>query len=101
MVALIQKPAPDFAGPAVVDGLFEDISLKDYAGKWVVLFFYPMDFTFVCPTEILAFSDAIPAFKAINTEVIGESTKIVITLLIAYCVTRIAFFVFFFSLRSC
>ncbi|KAK0471816.1 thioredoxin-like protein [Armillaria novae-zelandiae] len=52
MVALIQRPAPSFKAAAVVDGLFEDVSLTDYLGQWVVLFFYPMDFTFVCPTEI-------------------------------------------------
>ncbi|RPD56872.1 2-cysteine peroxiredoxin [Lentinus tigrinus ALCF2SS1-7] len=74
MVAIVQKPAPAFKGTAVVDGLFQDISLADYLGQWVVLFFYPMDFTFVCPTEILAFNDALPQFKAINTAVIGAST---------------------------
>ncbi|KAF9059097.1 thioredoxin-like protein [Rhodocollybia butyracea] len=74
MVALIQKPAPAFKSTAVVDGLFEDISLSDYLGKWVVLFFYPMDFTFVCPTEILAFNDALDEFKQIDTVVIGAST---------------------------
>ncbi|KAI0704432.1 peroxiredoxin [Cerioporus squamosus] len=71
MVATVQKPAPAFKGTAVVDGLFQDISLSDYLGQWVVLFFYPLDFTFVCPTEILAFNDALPQFKAINTALIG------------------------------
>ncbi|KAJ7075295.1 2-cysteine peroxiredoxin [Mycena belliarum] len=74
MVALVQRPAPAFTAPVVVDGAFEDISLSDYLGKWVVLFFYPMDFTFVCPTEILAFNDALPTFKALNTVVLGVST---------------------------
>ncbi|KAJ3745039.1 thioredoxin-like protein [Lentinula boryana] len=74
MVALIQKPAPAFKSTAVIEGLFEDISLSDYLGKWVVLFFYPMDFTFVCPTEILAFNDALEEFKKIDTVVIGAST---------------------------
>ncbi|KAF8179929.1 thioredoxin-like protein [Mycena galopus ATCC 62051] len=74
MVALVQRSAPEFKAPTVVDGVFEDISLSDYLGKWVVLLFYPMDFTFVCPTEILAFNDALPALKAINTVVLGIST---------------------------
>ncbi|KAI5116608.1 hypothetical protein M0805_004827 [Coniferiporia weirii] len=74
MVAAVQRPAPEFSGPAVVDGLISDIASKDFIGQWVVLLFYPMDFTFVCPTEILAFNDAISAFKAINTTVIGVST---------------------------
>ncbi|KAJ7696221.1 thioredoxin-like protein [Mycena rosella] len=74
MVALVQRPAPGFTAPTVVDGVFEDISLSDYLGKWVVLFFYPMDFTFVCPTEILAFNDALPAFKEIGTVVLAVST---------------------------
>ncbi|KAK7018344.1 peroxiredoxin [Favolaschia claudopus] len=74
MVALVQRPAPVFKAPTVVDGLFEDVSLSDYLGQWVVLLFYPMDFTFVCPTEILAFNDALPALKEINTVVLGIST---------------------------
>ncbi|KAI0747385.1 thioredoxin-like protein, partial [Fomes fomentarius] len=74
MVATVQKPAPAFKATAVVDGLFKDISLQDYLGQWVVLFFYPLDFTFVCPTEILAFNDALPQFQAINTVLLGAST---------------------------
>ncbi|KAI0739514.1 peroxiredoxin [Daedaleopsis nitida] len=74
MVATVQKPAPAFKATAVVDGLFQDISLQDYLGQWVVLFFYPLDFTFVCPTEILAFNDALPQFKSINTVLLGCST---------------------------
>ncbi|KAI4294531.1 thioredoxin-like protein [Schizophyllum commune] len=74
MVAIIQKPAPTFTAAAVEDGLMKDISLKDYLGQWVVLLFYPMDFTFVCPTEILAFNDALNDFKQINTQVLGLST---------------------------
>ncbi|KAK0183013.1 hypothetical protein PV327_001092 [Microctonus hyperodae] len=70
----IQKPAPDFSGTAVVNGDFKDIKLSDYRGKYVVLFFYPLDFTFVCPTELVAFSDKISEFKALNAEVIGVST---------------------------
>ncbi|KAL6263583.1 hypothetical protein P5V15_006372 [Pogonomyrmex californicus] len=70
----IQKPAPDFSGTAVVKGDFKTIKLNDYKGKYVVLFFYPLDFTFVCPTEIIAFSDKISEFEALNTQVIGVST---------------------------
>ncbi|XP_014613088.1 PREDICTED: peroxiredoxin [Polistes canadensis] len=70
----IQKPAPDFSGMAVVDGGFKEIKLSDYKGKYVVLFFYPLDFTFVCPTELIAFSERIAEFKALNTQVIGAST---------------------------
>ena len=71
--AQIQKRAPDFAGTAVVDGQFKPIKLEDYKGKYVVLFFYPLDFTFVCPTEIVAFSDRIEEFRKINCEVIAAS----------------------------
>ena len=53
--AFIGKQAPDFTAQAVVNGQFEKISLSDYKGKYVVFFFYPLDFTFVCPTEIIAF----------------------------------------------
>jgi len=73
MAAFVTQPAPDFKADALVDGQFKQISLSDYKGKKVVLFFYPLDFTFVCPTEILAFSDAIEEFKSRNTEVLGVS----------------------------
>ena len=73
MAAFVTQPAPDFQAAALLHGEFKDISLSDYKGKKVVLFFYPLDFTFVCPTEILAFSDAIEEFKKRNTEVIGVS----------------------------
>ena len=65
--------APDFTATAVYDQEFKSIKLSDYRGKYVVLFFYPLDFTFVCPTEITAFSDRYADFKAINTEVLGVS----------------------------
>jgi alkyl hydroperoxide reductase subunit AhpC len=52
MTPKIGKPAPEFKAIAVVDGNFKDVSLKDYKGKYVILFFYPLDFTFVCPTGI-------------------------------------------------
>ncbi|KIM44046.1 hypothetical protein M413DRAFT_443106 [Hebeloma cylindrosporum] len=74
MTALVQRPAPTFKAEAVVDGLFVDVSLADYLGQWVVLLFYPMDFTFVCPTEILAFNDSLLRFKELNTSVFGIST---------------------------
>ncbi|XP_076001351.1 peroxiredoxin-2 [Genypterus blacodes] len=72
--AKIGKPAPDFKATAVVDGQFKDIQLSDYKGKYVVFFFYPLDFTFVCPTEIVAFSDRAEEFRSINCEVIAAST---------------------------
>jgi peroxiredoxin 3 len=74
LAAQVQHPAPDFKGNAVVDGNFKNISLADFKGKYLVLFFYPLDFTFVCPTEIIAFSDRIQDFQAINTAVVGVST---------------------------
>ncbi|KAH6873774.1 thioredoxin-like protein [Coprinopsis sp. MPI-PUGE-AT-0042] len=74
MVALVQRPAPAFKAEAVAAGQFTEVSLADYLGKWVVLFFYPMDFTFVCPTEIIAFNDALPEFANLNTEVLAVST---------------------------
>jgi len=74
VVPSIGKPAPDFRGNAVVNGDFKEISLEDYEGKYIVLFFYPLDFTFVCPTEIIAFSERAEEFRAIGCEVIGCST---------------------------
>lgn len=72
-VAAVREPAPAFGGKAVVNGAIKDISLADYKNKWVVLFFYPLDFTFVCPTEITAFSDRVKEFEAINTQVVACS----------------------------
>ncbi len=69
----VGQAAPDFTATAVVDQEFKTIKLSDYKGKYVVLFFYPLDFTFVCPTEIIAFSDRFAEFKATNTEVLGVS----------------------------
>jgi peroxiredoxin 2/4 len=69
----VGQPAPDFTATAVVDQEFKTIKLSDYRGKYVVLFFYPLDFTFVCPTEIIAFSDRFSEFKETNTEVLGVS----------------------------
>mgnify|MGYP001285392117 FL=1 len=74
MSALVAKPAPDFTAQAVMpDGSFKEIKLSDYKGKYVILFFYPLDFTFVCPTEIIAFSEKMDEFKKRNTEVLGVS----------------------------
>ncbi|KAL8567967.1 FAD-dependent monooxygenase prx3 [Nucella lapillus] len=74
MAVRVQHPAPDFSGMAVVNGQFNDIQLSDFKGKYLVLFFYPLDFTFVCPTELIAFSDNMAKFEAINTAVVGVST---------------------------
>ena len=62
-----------FHGRSLVNGGFEKVTLSKYKGKKVVLFFYPLDFTFVCPTEITAFTDSLDEFKKRNTEVIGVS----------------------------
>ena len=69
----VGQSAPDFMATAVVDQEFKTIKLSDYRGQYVVLFFYPLDFTFVCPTEIIAFSDRYEEFKALNTEVLAVS----------------------------
>lgn len=71
---LVTKPAPDFTADAVLpDNTFAQITLSSFRGKNVVLFFYPLDFTFVCPSEILAFNKKLEEFKNRNTEVIGVS----------------------------
>ena len=73
-MSLVTKPAPDFTSTAVMpDNSFKDLTLSSYRGKYVVLFFYPLDFTFVCPSEIIAFDKALAQFKKKNTEVIGVS----------------------------
>lgn len=81
MVAQVQKPAPTFKKTAVVDGVFEEVSLEQYKGKYVVLAFIPMAFTFVCPTEIIAFSEAVKRFRDIGAEVLFASTDSEYTLL--------------------
>jgi alkyl hydroperoxide reductase subunit AhpC len=73
MPAFVQKEAPNFSAQAVINGDFKQISLSDYRGKYVYFFFYPLDFTFVCPTEIIAFSDRIAEFEKRNVQVIGCS----------------------------
>jgi peroxiredoxin (alkyl hydroperoxide reductase subunit C) len=70
---LVQNPAPDFTAKAVANGEFKTIRLSDYKGKWVYLFFYPLDFTFVCPTEIIAFSDAASRFEKLGCQILGCS----------------------------
>jgi alkyl hydroperoxide reductase subunit AhpC len=74
MSVLVQKPAPDFKAQAVLaDGSFKEVSLSDYKGKYVVLFFYPLDFTFVCPTEIIAFSERAAEFEKLGVQLLGVS----------------------------
>jgi len=76
-MSLVGKKAPSFKAPAVVNGLeiVEEFSLDQYLGKkYVVFYFYPKDFTFVCPTEILAFQEKLKDFEAKDTVVVGCST---------------------------
>ncbi len=75
MGVLVTKQAPDFTATAIMpDNSFkEDFRLSDYKGKYVVLFFYPLDFTFVCPSEIIAFDHRLKEFKDRGVEVIGVS----------------------------
>lgn len=74
MSTLVTKEAPDFAAQAVMgDNTFEELKLSSYRGKYVLLFFYPLDFTFVCPSEIIAFDAELDKFKERNAEVIGVS----------------------------
>jgi peroxiredoxin (alkyl hydroperoxide reductase subunit C) len=73
METLVGKKAPYFEAEAVVGGDFKKISLNDFKGKHLVLFFYPLDFTFVCPTELHAFSDKIEEFKKRNCELVAVS----------------------------
>ena len=76
-LARIGEPAPNFTLDALMGAEpgkeFGKITLSDYRGKWVVLFFYPLDFTFVCPTEIKGFNAALPEFKKLKAEVLGAS----------------------------
>jgi peroxiredoxin (alkyl hydroperoxide reductase subunit C) len=75
MTVLVTSPAPDFTAAAVMpdNSINENFSLSDYKGKYVVLFFYPLDFTFVCPSEILAHHHRVAAFKERGVEIIGVS----------------------------
>lgn len=69
----IGQNAPEFTATAVVNQEFKVIKLSDYRGQYVVLFFYPLDFTFVCPTEVIAFSDRAEEFTEIDTQILGVS----------------------------
>lgn len=74
IMSLVTKEAPDFTAQAVMaDNSFEELTLSNYRGKYVVLFFYPLDFTFVCPSEIIAFNKKLDEFKEKNAEVISVS----------------------------
>lgn len=86
----VQHPAPDFKATAVVDGAFEEISLSDYTskGQWLILAFIPMAWTFVCPTEIIAFSDAASEFAKRGVSVAFASTDSEYSLLAWSTVSR-------------
>jgi len=75
-LAKVGKPAPDFNMPSTknIDTLKENVKLADYKGKWLILLFYPLDFTFVCPTELIHFSDRLDEIQGVGAEVIGIST---------------------------
>ncbi len=70
----IRKPAPNFDCISYYKKAFRKIKLSDYKGKYLILFFYPLDFTFVCPTEIIAFSDRAADFRKLGCEVVACST---------------------------
>jgi peroxiredoxin (alkyl hydroperoxide reductase subunit C) len=78
-MSIIGNKAPDFSADAAKDGEIVNVSLSDYAGKWLILFFYPLDFTFVCPTEVVAFSDAAERFTSANADILGVSVDSVHT----------------------
>ncbi|MEX1100028.1 MAG: peroxiredoxin [Bacteriovoracaceae bacterium] len=74
MSTLVTRPAPEFKAAAVMgDGSIKEVSLSDYKGKYVMLYFYPLDFTFVCPSEILAFNKKVGEFKERGVELLGVS----------------------------
>ncbi|HEX8889262.1 MAG TPA: peroxiredoxin [Pyrinomonadaceae bacterium] len=74
--AMVGQPTPDFdmASTKNLEKLNENVKLSDYKGQWLVLLFYPLDFTFVCPTELTAFSDRYEDFQGIGADIIGVST---------------------------
>lgn len=74
MTVKVGQQIPDMQLDAYVNGEMKKITLSDYRGKWIVLFFYPLDFTFVCPTEIAGFAKAEADFAKYNTIVLGAST---------------------------
>jgi peroxiredoxin 2/4 len=69
----VGQMAPDFTATAAIERQFKQVKLSSYRGRYVVLFFYPLDFTFVCPTEIIAFSDRSAEFQALNTDILAVS----------------------------
>lgn len=73
-MSLIGKPAPEWSGEAYINGEQKTVSCADYKGKWYVLYWYPLDFTFVCPTEIRTFQDLSDDFSDDDAAVIGVST---------------------------
>lgn len=75
-IAKVGKPAPDFDMPSTknLETLAENVKLSDYKGKWLILLFYPLDFTFVCPTELIHFSDRLEEIQGVGAEVLGVST---------------------------
>ena len=75
-IAKVGKPAPDFDLPSTknLNTLAENVKSSDYKGKWLILLFYPLDFTFVCPTELIHFSDRLDEFHGVGAEVVGVST---------------------------
>ena len=72
-MSLVKQQAPDFSAEGVAGGDFTTVNLKDYRGKWVVLFFYPLDFTFICPTEIKEFSRRVGEFDKAGAKVLSVS----------------------------
>ena len=73
-MSLVTKLAPDFRANAVMpDNTIEPFQLSSLRGRYIVLFFYPMDFTFVCPTELIAFDNAIRKFEELNTQLVSVS----------------------------
>jgi peroxiredoxin (alkyl hydroperoxide reductase subunit C) len=78
-MSIIGNAAPNFEAEAAKGGEIVNISLDNYRGKWLVLFFYPLDFTFVCPTELVAFSDRVDEFRALDAELLGVSVDSVHT----------------------
>ncbi|TVQ42463.1 MAG: peroxiredoxin [Gloeocapsa sp. DLM2.Bin57] len=71
--ARVGQAAPEFRATGVINQEFKDIKLSDYLGKYLILLFYPLNFTFVCPTEIIAFSDRYQEFADLDTEILGIS----------------------------
>ena len=85
--AMVGQPAPDFemASTKNIEKLNEPVKLSDYRGKWLVMVFYPLDFTFVCPTELTTFSDRYQDFEDIGADIIGISTD---SVYLAPCVAK-------------